>query len=84
MLLSHSNISSKFQAGIVTALGRARCCYRLREDDQYCTTGHTLMGVTYNMQPIVGGGSIGGEIYITIHIQCGNIWLDGLWFGPQS
>ena len=32
LLLSHSNSSSKFQAeaGIVTALGRARCWYRLR------------------------------------------------------
>ena len=32
LLLSHSNSSSKFQAeaGIVTALARARCWYRLR------------------------------------------------------
>ena len=39
------------------------------------------MGVAYNMQPIVGGGSIGGVIYISIHTQttseCGNICLDG-------
>ena len=93
LLLSHSNSSSKFQAeaGIVTALGRARCCYRLG-DDQYCTRAHvciagvntyihTLMGVAYNMQPIVWGGSIGGVIYISIHTQttseCGNICLDG-------
>jgi len=66
LLLSHSNSSSKFQAeaGIVTALARARCWYRLG-DDQYCSIAHVcIAGVnTYivtidgcslqHMQPIV-------------------------------